>query len=83
MRKWLSALVFSAFLTNLAHAVGPQPAPVPQLDPGPLRSLPPFATLTDSQLATVAASARISTVGPGEERERVGVAVDHGHQRRS
>ena len=28
MRKWFSALVFSALLTNLAHAVGPQPAPL-------------------------------------------------------
>ena len=28
MRKWFSALVFSALLTDLAHAVGPQPAPL-------------------------------------------------------
>ena len=28
MRKWFSALVFTALLPVVAHAVGPQPAPL-------------------------------------------------------
>jgi aromatic-L-amino-acid/L-tryptophan decarboxylase len=38
----------------------------PELDPERLRGLAPFVTLTESQLATVAEHARLTTVAPGE-----------------